>query len=113
MLNMIDTIVLDLGGVLIDVDYTSTARAFADLGAVDFEQVYSKARQSDIFDRFETGALGPDDFRVEIRKLMACDLLDEQIDHCWNAMLGEIPPERIELIKQLRDRFTLLLLSNT
>ncbi len=109
----IDTIMLDLGGVLIDVEYTGSAKAFAELGHKDFEQLYSKARQTDLFDRFETGDLDEASFRNELRDLFASELKDEQIDHCWNAMLGSIPPERIELVKELRKRFQVLLLSNT
>ena len=51
----IDTILLDLGGVLIDVDYDRTASAFKQLGFTDFDGLFSKARQTDLFDRFETG----------------------------------------------------------
>jgi glucose-1-phosphatase len=108
-----DTIILDLGGVLIDVDYNGSARAFAELGHNDFDRLYSKARQSDLFDRFETGELDPAAFRNDLRRLMSVDLSDEQLDHCWNSMLGTIPEERIQLVKELRRHYTVLLLSNT
>jgi len=108
-----DTLILDLGGVLIDVDYEATARAFAAHGVAHFERAYSKAKQSDLFDRFETGELSPDGFRRAVRELLANDLDDRAIDRCWNAMLGTIPPERIALVERLRKRYQLLLLSNT
>jgi glucose-1-phosphatase len=63
----VDTLILDLGGVLIDVDYHASARHFASLGLPDFGALYSKARQSDLFDRFETGELSPQGFRDEVR----------------------------------------------
>ncbi len=113
MRRKIETLILDLGGVLIDVDYDGSARAFAELGIGDFQELFSKAKQSDIFDRFETGDLDPAGFRKELRNTLKQDLSDGTIDRCWNAMLGTIPPERIELVKELRDRYTLLLLSNT
>ena len=107
------TLLLDLGGVLIDVDYHATARAFREAGVQDFDVRYSKARQTDIFDRFETGALDPAGFRDELRAITGSALPDDVIDHCWNAMLGRIPPERIALLRQLKERYRLLLLSNT
>ena len=113
MLKEIDTVILDLGGVLLNVDYPGTARAFAELGHHDFDRLYSKARQNDLFNRFETGELDGAGFRKELRGLLGLELSDMQIDHCWNAMLGEIPPERIDAVKELRKRFQLLLLSNT
>jgi putative hydrolase of the HAD superfamily len=109
----IDTLVLDLGGVLIDVDYDATARAFTRHGVPDFSRAYSKAKQSDIFDRFETGELDPRGFRDAVRELVGSPLTDAAIDACWNAMLGTIPLERIALVERLKTRMPVLLLSNT
>lgn len=108
-----DTILLDLGGVLIDVDYHATARAFRALGHADFDRLYSKAQQDHLFDGFETGALSPEEFRDRIRQVLDPSLSDAMIDANWNAMLGSIPPERIELVSRLKERYQVLLLSNT
>lgn len=108
-----DTLILDLGGVLIDVDYTASARHFAALGLPDFGTLYSKARQTDLFDRFETGQLSPQGFRAEVRSLLGAGLSDTDIDAGWNAMLGTIPRARIDLVRALKERYQLLLLSNT
>lgn len=110
---MIDTILLDLGGVLIDVDYHRTADAFNALGFDGFEAIYSKAQQDHLFDGFEIGALSPAEFRSRIRSLHGNGITDEQVDHCWNAMLGRIPQERIDLVARLKERYRVLLLSNT
>ncbi|HEX2616967.1 MAG TPA: HAD family phosphatase [Flavobacteriales bacterium] len=110
---MIDTLILDLGGVLIDVDYHRTARAFHALGFERFEELYSKAQQDHLFDGFEVGALTPAQFRDRIRTLHRMDMTDREIDACWNAMLGSIAPERLALVQRLREHYTVLLLSNT
>ena len=110
---MIDTVLLDLGGVLIDVDYHRTAAAFNALGFDGFEAIYSKAQQDHLFDGFEVGALSPADFRSRIQALHGQGITAAQVDACWNAMLGRIPPERIALLQALRARYRLLLLSNT
>lgn len=108
-----DTILLDLGGVLIDVDYQATARGFRDLGHPDFERLYSKAQQDHLFDGFETGALSPAEFRDRIRQVLDPALSDTVIDANWNAMLGSVPSERIQLVHRLKERYQVLLLSNT
>lgn len=113
MTHTIDTLILDLGGVLIDVDYTASASAFHALGFPDFDGLYTKARQTDLFDRFETGELSPEGFRDAVRELLGAGLSDADIDASWNAMLGTVPPARIELVRALRQRYRLLLLSNT
>lgn len=109
----IDTILLDLGGVLIDVDYHRTAQAFNALGFERFEQLYSKAQQDHLFDGFEVGALSPAEFRARIRALSNSPITDADIDACWNAMLGSIAAERIALVERLKQRYRVLLLSNT
>lgn len=109
----IDTVLLDLGGVLLDVDYHRTAQSFAQLGVGQFDELYTKAKQDHLFDRFETGSISPAEFRDEVRKRTASSLSDEEIDHCWNAMLGSLPKERLELVASLKKRMPTLLLSNT
>jgi putative hydrolase of the HAD superfamily len=109
----LDTLILDLGGELIDVDYDRSARAFKEHGVPQFEQQFSKARQTPLFDRFEKGEIGPKEFRDEVRRLLNPDLKDKVIDACWNAMLGSIPPERMVLVEDLRMRYRVYLLSNT
>lgn len=113
MEDLIDTLILDLGGVLIDVDYTGSTKAFEALGYADFASLYTKAAQTDLFDRFETGELSPAEFRDTVRELLGAGLSDVQIDASWNAMLGSVATERIALVQALRKRYQLLLLSNT
>lgn len=113
MKNGIDTILLDLGGVLIDVHYERTAEEFAALGYGDFDRLYSKAKQDHLFDGFETGVLSPAQFRDGIRRVLHEALDDATIDRCWNAMLGSIPAQRMELVADLRKHYRVLLLSNT
>ncbi len=109
----IDTLLLDLGGVLIDVDYQRTAKEFEALGHGDFDRLYSKAKQDSLFDDFETGHISPKGFCDQVRRLVSSGLSDLQIINGWNAMLGSIPQERIDLLIELRKRYKLLLLSNT
>lgn len=109
----LDTLILDLGGVLIDVDYERSARAFQENGVPNFAQQFSKAAQTPLFDRFEKGEIGPKEFRDEVRRLLNPELKDKVIDACWNAMLGSVPPERMALVEDLRMRYRVYLLSNT
>jgi putative hydrolase of the HAD superfamily len=108
-----DTLLLDLGGVLFDVDYHASMRAFHALGFEDFDTLYSKAKQDHLFDGFETGELSPEMFRDRIRALFRPDITDREIDACWNAMLGTLPRERLDLVRSLKERYQVLLLSNT
>jgi len=109
----IRNIILDLGGVIIDLDYRRTADAFLRLGMAGFDEVYTKAKQTSLFDDFEKGFLDAPAFRDDLRKHLPADLSDEEIDHAWNSMLLGVPGKRIEWLRQLGKHYRLFLLSNT
>lgn len=113
MLKDIETIIFDFGGVIIDVDYSRTQAAFEKLGIKNFDELYSQAHQSRLFDKLETGLISPSEFRDTLRQLCRSDFDDHSIDRAWNAMLGEIPLERLQLIAQLKQTYRTFILSNT
>ena len=54
MIEGVKHILFDLGGVLLNIDYKLTEKAFIDLGIADFPQRYSQLSQTPVFDDFET-----------------------------------------------------------
>ena len=109
----IKNIIFDFGGVILNIDYKLTERAFAELGLTDFDTIYSQATQKELFDVMEKGLITPAEFRVEIRKFIDKDVSDEQIDKAWNSMLLDLPEERVKLLSELKKKYRLFLLSNT
>ncbi len=110
---MIKNIIFDFGGVLLPIDISKTALEFERLGLSDFESIYSMKKQVRFFDDFEKGNIPASAFRSEIRKHYKRPLSDEEIDFAWNALLGELPPERFNFLKELGEKYNLFLLSNT
>ena len=95
---MIKNIIFDLGGVILNIDYNKTSEAFRDLGLIDFDNLYSQSEQSHLFDKFEKGLISENDFRENIRIFSKINLTDFQIDSAWNAMLLDLPAERIQIL---------------
>jgi FMN phosphatase YigB (HAD superfamily) len=112
-LNGIKNIVFDLGGVILDIDYNLTVKAFEDLGIPNFKEQYSKMSQSNLFDNIETGKISPAEFRNLIREVANKDFSSKEINDAWNALILYLPQHRIELLKKLRTRYRIFLLSNT
>ncbi|MDR0363874.1 MAG: HAD family phosphatase [Bacteroidales bacterium] len=110
---MLKNIIFDFGGVIINIDYHRIAKAFSLLGIKNFNEIFSQAAQSDLIDRLELGAISPKDFRNEIRRLARQELSDETIDRSMNAILLDLPAERIELLQNLKKHYRLFLFSNT
>lgn len=106
-------IIFDLGGVILNIDYRLTSQAFQNLGLSDFDHNYSQAKQSHLFDRLETGAVTPEQFRQELKAYFIHQVSDADLDNAWNAMLLDLPVQRIDLLKQLSKNYRLFLLSNT
>jgi len=109
----IDNIIFDLGGVLLNLDYNLTIKAFEDLGIADFNKIYSKAQQSGLFSSFEVGEISDSEFFQGIRKLGGISSRDEEISAAWNSMLLDFPPERLDFLTQIQKQYRTFLLSNT
>lgn len=112
-LERVSAIIFDLGGVILNIDYNKTSQTFKDLGLGNFDELYSQAKQSNLFDDFETGRMSSVQFRDELRSISGVSLLDKDIDNAWNAMLLDMPVERIEFLEELSKSKPLYLLSNT
>jgi HAD superfamily hydrolase (TIGR01549 family) len=109
----IKNIIFDLGGVVVNVDYHKTINEFKKLGAQNFEKIYTQLQQSELFDRFETGRITPSVFRKDIRKATMINIEDDKIDYAWNAMILDLPEERLELLQIIKPKYRTFLLSNT
>lgn len=109
----IKNIIFDLGGVILNIDYHLTSQAFKNLGLADSDNNYSQAKQSHLFDRLETGVVEPEQFRQQLKSYFSQTVSDAELDTAWNAMLLDLPQERIDLLKELSKKYRLFLLSNT
>lgn len=113
MIQGIRHIIFDLGGVLLNIDYTRTEKAFIDLGISNFNELYSQLRQTTLFDDWEIGKISREDFLIRLLEIAPAGTTSEQVITAWNAMLLDFPLRRLQLLQQLRSHYDLLLLSNT
>lgn len=107
-------LLFDFGGVLININYQLTLEAMRRLhrhgGTIEFTQ----AAQAELFDALETGRLTPAEFRTGLRMHYELEGTDEELDAAWNAMLLDVPAERLALLAELRTQgYETALLSNT
>ncbi len=110
----IRNMVFDLGGVLLDLDFTAPVETFRKLGIDAGSLDYRKAIADPVFTLFETGMISPGEFRDQVRKILNNSLVtDLEIDAAWCAMLLSVPEEKVALLKTLGKRFRLFLFSNT
>ena len=108
-----DAVILDLGGVIINLDYNKTIHAFEALGMGDFKTVYSQAAQTNLFDDFETGKVSAQHFVNSLLPHLKQGTTPNKVVHAWNAMILDVPVKKLALLETLKDRYPVFLLSNT
>jgi glucose-1-phosphatase len=109
----IKNIIFDLGGVIINIDYNKTINAFIKLGMSNVTGVFSQASQNKTFDKLDKGEISNQEFYAKIKPLFPKPISEQEMETAWNAMLLDIPPRRIALLKELKKKYKLFLLSNT
>jgi len=109
----INTFIFDLGGVIIDLNESATIQAFSKISNKTKEEILSLSQSTDAFINYEKGLINDENFREEIKKLFGSHLDNQGIDDAWNAMLGAIPIERLNLLSQLKEKYKVIILSNT
>ena len=104
-------LIFDLGGVLLNLNYHATTIAFKKNGVNNFQKLYNQKHQINIFNDFEKGFISSQQFLAEIGEITG--LNDTQIIGSWNAMLLDLPVERLKFIHSLKNKYQIFLLSNT
>ena len=102
-------LIFDFGNVLIEIDPARSIQAFQTLGAKADLHL-----DADFFHDFETGALTAAEFRDALRGQLGRAASRSSLDAAWNALLLEIPPKTLRVLRSLRTQgYRLALLSNT
>jgi putative hydrolase of the HAD superfamily len=109
----IKNIIFDLGGVIINLDNQRTEDAFTSLGVKDIRSYFGHGHASSFFKEYEVGRISDQQFIDSIKQLTGLTVPDQSIIDGWNALLLDFPPERIQLLKQLRKSYRIFLFSNT
>jgi glucose-1-phosphatase len=109
----IKNIIFDLGGVILNIDLRKTQDAFTSLGIKNIEDIFRMGHVDSFFKAYETGAINDEQFIGEIQKKIGLDVPPESIVNAWNVLLLDFPAERIQLLRDLKKKYRLFLLSNT
>lgn len=106
-------IIFDLGGVVLNLDYHKTTRAFEALGLTDFNSIYSQAAQTGLFDLYEKGLCSTPYFINALLNFLPSGTSANKLVAAWNAMILDFPKENLELLQELKSTHRTFLLSNT
>lgn len=112
---IIKNIIFDLGGVLYEIDTPKTEALFTNLvQKYKNEAPPYSLTQSESAKKIEVGSLTPSEFYDSVRaEFGILDASDSEIKAVWNALLIDVYPQRVELLKNLKANYPIALLSNT
>jgi glucose-1-phosphatase len=109
----VKNVILDLGGVILNLDFPAAEKAFSDMGFADFKQLFASGHVTSFIKDYEVGAIDDEQFVKEIKKVAKSQNNDDVAIAAWNAMLLDFPAERIEYLHYLQKKYRLFLFSNT
>ena len=109
----IKNIIFDFGEVIINIDPSAVRKRMAGKGVHNVEELHARLLKDNMYDKLETGAISPDEFRTAIKNIVDVPVSDADIDDAWNAMILDIPRERMKFMTRLKSKYNLYLLSNT
>lgn len=113
----IDTLLFDLGGVIIDLTIDKAKAGFGALGMPDPDGLLDPFVQKGLFAKIESGQISPETFFDSIRDMLPEDkrqaATDKAITDVFCRFLHDLPPSRLRALHELSSRYRVALLSNT
>jgi putative hydrolase of the HAD superfamily len=114
---MIKNIIFDLGDVIINIDPSRTFRAIEQLLHLDQHTQYDYTSDP-IWHQHELGKVSDSELINYLYKKFSSKNSDythfeQNFIFAWNQLLLDIPLQRLELLRNLRKKYKLYLLSNT
>ena len=113
MPNRCDAAVLDLGNVLVEIDFRRAFSAWARAAGVPIEALSEKFSFDEAYCAHERGELGHAEYFSALRKALSIELADAEMLAGWNAIFGGPMPGAGKLLRELAARMPLYVFSNT
>lgn len=111
--NTPQTLLFDLGGVVIDIDIDRMLDHWAPLSRLPAERVRERLVVDEAFERHERGEIGTAEYMTHLRGCLELDASLEQVVEGWNALLVGQIDETLTLIERLGERLPCYAFSNT
>ncbi len=109
----VQAVVFDLGNVIVDLDVPATERGWRTLLGDGYTAFRDWASAENLWSAYEKGQLTQDAFHEAIVQQVEGRLSPKQVTDHWNTILVGIGEHRFSLLRALRERLPIYVLSNT
>ena len=108
----VKNIIFDLGGVILNLDIPATSKALVAL-ADNSPHKLEALKKDESYLQLEVGDINTLQFCNAVRKYYTNEPSDAAIIAAWNAMIVDLPRERLDFLKSIKGRYRTFLFSNT
>lgn len=112
-LSNFDTIIFDLGNVIVDLNAHLVLKRFAELAPSATKSIPDLIKDTQLLIDYETGRLTTTEFVAATNAFLGSEIVASDFADAWNLMIGDIPLSRLNLMRELQKTHQVLILSNT
>ena len=106
-------LLFDLGGVLVDIDFTRALRSWAAHSKLPFDELKRKYQFDPAYECHERGEISASEYLSHIAETLELSASPEQVEIGWNAIFrGEITTTRL-LVERVRQHIPCYAFTNT
>lgn len=109
----IDALLLDLGNVLVEIDFDRVVGHWAAAANRDPAELGARFSHDEPYRRHERAQMGTPQYFASLRESLGVDLSDAVLEEGWNAVFVREIPEVTSLLPRLARRVPLYVFSNT
>jgi putative hydrolase of the HAD superfamily len=110
---LIDTLIFDLGQVILPFDWKRGYRALAGYSPYAPEEVRRRIKETGLFDTVERGLVEPGELARRLSAVLELNVPFEKFRELWSSIFLPEPNLPDEMLAGLHANYRLLLLSNT
>jgi len=109
----VDFVIFDLGNVLIDIDYSKAMNLMKEALPTALHHRVDACYAAAFHKAYERGEIDSPSFRNAFRDYFQQPWSDAEVDYLWNSLLGDLPANRLDLVRRLKSQYQVGILSNT
>jgi len=109
----VEALLFDLGGVLIEIDFDRTFRAWEALSPLNLDEIRARFYFDDAYEQHERGEIDRTAYFAHLRALLHLEATDHEIAVGWNALFIRDIPAVLAAIKGISARIPCYAFTNT
>lgn len=109
----ITALLFDLGGVIIDIDFTRALQSWSDHSRLPIDEIERRFKMDEAFQRHERGEIECHEYFAHLRLTLELEASENEIAQGWNAIFVDEITATIDYIAAIRTELPCYVLTNS